>query len=455
MPSSSYRRQQQRLRLFRFRRRRRSPFAVSPRLHSTKNGRAGRAAETATSAPTNSSLPFATELRAKRAPPTESDVGEKENQEEADVTIEGASVEDEVEVDDDGEEGDDEESEELDVATSSLSSESEDLQDAGTTTTSATAAEKTIESEPLPAALEAPQQPDLFDYFDPLLSPHAYPNGVVPPGQDRKRGWVAPTAKGTATTATVPRSAKDESENNAAPLQLDHVEYLGVPHPEPIRYRKEDYQDHMKLDNLNFLGVGTHSNAWPRDPQGLPLVDAYESQFDPTLSPHLYPQGAPRTVVSEKFDSAKATSAPTNINVREEYRPPLVGILLIDHGSKSEASNRALHNMAKLYEESVTSVVVQGAHMELGQPGVKEGMELLLNRGVDEIVCHPYFLGPGRHVSEDIPRLVRDAAEALDVQIPVRTTAHVGSDAMVMLGAIHGLVKQSSTLLAPSRMDRL
>jgi sirohydrochlorin ferrochelatase len=93
--------------------------------------------------------------------------------------------------------------------------------------------------------------------------------------------------------------------------------------------------------------------------------------------------------------------------------------------------------------------------MELARPGVKEGMEMLLGRGVDEIVCHPYFLGPGRHVSEDIPRLVKDAAEALDVQIPVRTTAHVGSDAAVMLGTIHGLVKQSSTLLAPSRTDRL
>jgi hypothetical protein len=308
---------------------------------------------------------------------------------------------------------------------------------------------------------QQPNQPDLFEYFDPLLSPHAYPNGIVPPERDV---WIGP-------------SSPPPNDDGASALGLDNVRYLGVPHPDPIRYRTEDYQDSMKLDNLNFLGVGTHSNSWPRDSQGLPIVDAYRSQFDPTLSPHAYPQGAPRDVVESKREDgpgrrgygdrgdAVVAALKDNIDASatvdgmppapDEYRPPLVGILLIDHGSKSEASNRVLHDMASLYQDSVGSVVVQAAHMELARPSVQEGMERLLERGVDEIVCHPYCLGPGRHVTEDIPRLVRDATDALGIEIPVRTTAHVGSDATAMLEAVHATVRQTSTLFAPSRTDRL
>jgi hypothetical protein len=57
-------------------------------------------------------------------------------------------------------------------------------------------------------------------------------------------------------------------------------------------------------------------------------------------------------------------------------------------------------------------------------------------------------------VSEDIPRLIEEAMDELGVEIPVRTTPHVGSDMSMMLEAVHALVKQSSALLAPSGTGR-
>ena len=65
----------------------------------------------------------------------------------------------------------------------------------------------------------------------------------------------------------------------------------------------------------------------------------------------------------------------------------------------------------------------------------------------DEIICHPYFLSPGRHVREDIPRIVNEAVSSLEIEIPVITTDPVGSNTQLMIGAIHSLVRENSDVL--------
>jgi sirohydrochlorin ferrochelatase len=65
----------------------------------------------------------------------------------------------------------------------------------------------------------------------------------------------------------------------------------------------------------------------------------------------------------------------------------------------------------------------------------------------DEIICHPYFLSPGRHVREDIPQIIGDAIASLKIEIPVITTEPLGSNTQLMLGAIHSLVRVNSQLL--------
>ncbi|KAL3909909.1 MAG: hypothetical protein SGILL_007901, partial [Bacillariaceae sp.] len=124
-----------------------------------------------------------------------------------------------------------------------------------------------------------------------------------------------------------------------------------------------------------------------------------------------------------------------------------VGILLMDHGSKKEASNARLQTMAQLYQSSMdekqyndqasaaaSKVVVKAAHMEIATPSIPDGLQALLDAGVDEIVCHPFFLSPdGRHVKEDIPEIIDGAVKSLDIQVPVITTAPVGSNVDLML----------------------
>jgi sirohydrochlorin ferrochelatase len=62
---------------------------------------------------------------------------------------------------------------------------------------------------------------------------------------------------------------------------------------------------------------------------------------------------------------------------------------------------------------------------------------------IDEIVCHPYFLSPGRHVLEDIPKLVADAIATLKIQIPIVTTDPLGSNTQLMIGIMHSMVQQA------------
>jgi sirohydrochlorin ferrochelatase len=60
-----------------------------------------------------------------------------------------------------------------------------------------------------------------------------------------------------------------------------------------------------------------------------------------------------------------------------------VGILLIDHGSKKQASNDRLDE--RIYQQNVDSnVIVKAAHMEIAEPSIPDGLASLLKEGVGE-----------------------------------------------------------------------
>ena len=53
--------------------------------------------------------------------------------------------------------------------------------------------------------------------------------------------------------------------------------------------------------------------------------------------------------------------------------------------------------------------------MELATPDIDSAFTRCVEQGATFVVVHPYFLGPGRHVSQDIPRLAAAAAETHNV----------------------------------------
>jgi sirohydrochlorin ferrochelatase len=95
-------------------------------------------------------------------------------------------------------------------------------------------------------------------------------------------------------------------------------------------------------------------------------------------------------------------------------------VLLVDHGSRRPEANAQLDALAERVRARLPDRFVQVAHMDLAEPSIARAVEACVAAGAEEIVVHPYFLGPGSHTTEDIPRLVAEAAaphEGLRVQI--------------------------------------
>lgn len=101
-------------------------------------------------------------------------------------------------------------------------------------------------------------------------------------------------------------------------------------------------------------------------------------------------------------------------------------ILLVDHGSRRAEANHSLEQMAALIGDQVgPDVFVTFAHMEIAQPTIAEGYAACVESGAEEVIVHPYMLAPGRHATEDIPRLVKDAATQ-HAQVAYRMTEPLG-----------------------------
>ena len=83
-------------------------------------------------------------------------------------------------------------------------------------------------------------------------------------------------------------------------------------------------------------------------------------------------------------------------------------LLIIDHGSKRKSANYMLFDLVKFMREKHPDLLVFGAHMELALPSIEDGINWCLKQGANHIVAHPYMLSPGRHATEDIPRMVTD-----------------------------------------------
>jgi sirohydrochlorin ferrochelatase len=95
------------------------------------------------------------------------------------------------------------------------------------------------------------------------------------------------------------------------------------------------------------------------------------------------------------------------------HAPERRALLLVDHGSRRSQANALLDEVAALVKQRLgAETIVEPAHMELGTPSIAEGFARCVEQGATRIVVHPFMLAPGRHVSDDLPRLVTEAARA-------------------------------------------
>jgi hypothetical protein len=116
----------------------------------------------------------------------------------------------------------------------------------------------------------------------------------------------------------------------------------------------------------------------------------------------------------------------------------VVGLVVVDHGSKKAAANEMLVDVALMFKRVSGLGIVEPAHMELCEPSIEQAFDKCVEQGATVVVVHPYFLSPGRHSTTDIPQLAGQAA-AKHPGVKYHVTQPLGLDekiAAVMLERI-------------------
>jgi sirohydrochlorin ferrochelatase len=89
-----------------------------------------------------------------------------------------------------------------------------------------------------------------------------------------------------------------------------------------------------------------------------------------------------------------------------------IGVVVVDHGSRRAESNDLLLDVVQSFVDATGMPIVEPAHMELAEPSIATAFARCVERGATTVIVFPYFLLPGRHWNEDIPRLAAAAAKS-------------------------------------------
>lgn len=109
------------------------------------------------------------------------------------------------------------------------------------------------------------------------------------------------------------------------------------------------------------------------------------------------------------------------------------GIVIVDHGSRREESNRMLEDLARQFGERFRGKygIVEPAHMEIAEPSIATAYARCVERGATRVVVCPFFLGPGKHWTGDIPRLTAEAAQRFP-ETTYHVTPFMGIDDLIL-----------------------
>ncbi len=106
-----------------------------------------------------------------------------------------------------------------------------------------------------------------------------------------------------------------------------------------------------------------------------------------------------------------------------------IGLVVFAHGSRVVAANEAVRRVAREAARQAGLPAYRTAFLELADPTLGEAIAQLAAEGVREVLVTPYFLTNGRHLTEDLPRLlglVRSAHPDLLVRTSPPLDGHPG-----------------------------
>lgn len=102
-------------------------------------------------------------------------------------------------------------------------------------------------------------------------------------------------------------------------------------------------------------------------------------------------------------------------------------LVLIAHGSRREASNEEVRELAtELARQNSDFDEVYSGFLELAEPSIPDSIRQAAASGATEIVILPYFLSAGRHVVKDIPAEIDSVRDELS-GVMINVAPYLGS----------------------------
>jgi len=127
-------------------------------------------------------------------------------------------------------------------------------------------------------------------------------------------------------------------------------------------------------------------------------------------------------------------------------------VILVDHGSRERAANAQLAAIAAALAQRLRGRRVSTAHLSIAAPDLPAAIDACVAEGAREIVVMPYFLAPGRHAIQDVPRIAR-AARARHPGVRIAVSAPLGMHAG-LVAAVAERVRQAGVRRGASRASR-
>lgn len=126
-------------------------------------------------------------------------------------------------------------------------------------------------------------------------------------------------------------------------------------------------------------------------------------------------------------------------------------LLIVAHGSRRQRSNDSVKQLSKQVAElsGEQFMTVDCAFLELAKPSIESGIDRSIAEGAEEVIVMPYFLSPGLHVVEDVPKIVA-AKQQEYPEITIKLSAYLGA-APSMAGLILDTVNTDYCLCGKSR----
>ena len=105
-----------------------------------------------------------------------------------------------------------------------------------------------------------------------------------------------------------------------------------------------------------------------------------------------------------------------------------LAIILLAHGSRDPLWRRPIEAVAARIQTDQPRLLVRCASLELCAPDLAGAVAELATLGATQITIASLFLGAGRHVREDLPRMVQDLAHNFG-HLQLRLQPPIGEDA--------------------------